>query len=191
MADFSKSYALMQKWENRTDKQGNTIVYSNDPIDKGGETVYGISRKAHPQWEGWRILDSIKSKLKEPNNTISLSRTIIASNAFTDMVKGFYRTNYFEPMWLQHCKHQPFADNIFLLGVNAGTKRAIKIAQRAGGLMADGVIGEQTLKLLLNAGDKETKRFTELEIEYYKSIVEKDPTQERFLKGWINRAKAV
>lgn len=190
MADFNKSYALMQKWENRVDKQGNLIVYSNDPLDKGGETVFGISRKANPQWEGWTVLDKLKAGIVNPN-PLSLSKTIIASNAFSSMVKGFYKKNYFDAMWLLHCIHQPFADNIFLLGVNAGIKRAIKVAQRAGGLIADGVIGEKTIDLYLKAGDKETKRFTELEIEYYKSIVEKDPSQEKYLKGWINRAKAV
>ena len=34
--------------------------YVDDPDDRGGETYKGISRKNHPAWEGWEIIDSMK-----------------------------------------------------------------------------------------------------------------------------------
>ena len=34
--------------------------YVDDPDDRGGETVRGISRKHHPDWRGWIQVDGIK-----------------------------------------------------------------------------------------------------------------------------------
>ena len=31
-------------------------------VDKGGETYRGIARKYNPDWAGWKIIDSLKSK---------------------------------------------------------------------------------------------------------------------------------
>ena len=34
--------------------------YVNSPLDRGGETFRGISRKNWPEWEGWKTVDDIK-----------------------------------------------------------------------------------------------------------------------------------
>ena len=49
MADFTQAHALVKAFEGG---------YSNDPLDCGGETIYGISRQAHPHWPGWTMLDA-------------------------------------------------------------------------------------------------------------------------------------
>ena len=52
--DFSKAfYALMADeglWH-----------LEHDPRDPGGETWSGISRKNHPRWEGWSLIDQAKA----------------------------------------------------------------------------------------------------------------------------------
>jgi lysozyme family protein len=35
--------------------------YSNNPNDRGAETYRGISRKFHPDWRGWPIVDTAKA----------------------------------------------------------------------------------------------------------------------------------
>ena len=34
--------------------------YVNHPNDPGGETYKGISRRAHPNWKGWQLIDQKK-----------------------------------------------------------------------------------------------------------------------------------
>ena len=77
-------------------------------------------------------------------------------------------------------KHQDFASNLFLLGVNAGPKIAIMVGQRACNIIADGIIGKQTIASWKTAGDNECKKFTTIEIEHYKSLIVKD---KRFFGG--------
>ena len=42
-------FKWLMKWE------GETIT--NDPRDPGGMTAYGISRRFHPLWPGWALID--------------------------------------------------------------------------------------------------------------------------------------
>ena len=37
-------------------------LYSNNPQDAGGETVWGIARNKHPEWGGWPIVDQLKNQ---------------------------------------------------------------------------------------------------------------------------------
>ncbi len=45
--------------------------YANHPADKGGETYRGISRKANPNWEGWKYIDDVKRTGKGLNGWLS------------------------------------------------------------------------------------------------------------------------
>lgn len=36
--------------------EGKTVT--NDPRDPGGMTAWGISRRYHPLWAGWGLVDS-------------------------------------------------------------------------------------------------------------------------------------
>jgi len=44
---FGKALAFVLSWEGG---------YSNDPDDAGGETYKGITRKHHPDWQGWQFV---------------------------------------------------------------------------------------------------------------------------------------
>lgn len=69
----------------------NEGLYSNDPTDKGGETVYGIARNMHPRWGGWMIVDSLKKQKGFPHNLLSSDDLIILKNEF-------YKTTFFDPV---------------------------------------------------------------------------------------------
>lgn len=133
-------------------------------------------------------------KLKKEYGThdlILLSNKILENENITKVVEYFFENNYWKKLKCNIVKHQDFASNLFLLGVNAGPKIAIKVGQRACNIIADGIIGKQTINAWKMASDKECKKFTEIEIKHYESLIVKDPSQERFRRGWLKRANAV
>jgi len=81
------------------------------------------------------------------------------------------------------------ADSIFDFAVNAGIKTTVLIVQSVVGTKTDGIIGEQTLKKLnsLDFGYFQPA-FTVAKITHYISIIQKRPTNKKYLFGWIIRA---
>lgn len=96
---------------------------SNDPRDEGGETVYGLSRAAHPSMPWPPTLDDAKAE---------------------------YRKDYYDA---HRCAEMPFpwALAVFDAAVNQ-TEMAVRMAQRALNTTQDGVIGAETLKLMAMSG---------------------------------------
>ena len=62
-------------------------------------------------------------------------------------------------------------------------------------LIVDGVLGKLSLEEINRLCDirlKEIKQsLIDKQIEEYNRIVEKDPSQQKFLKGWIKRANSI
>jgi hypothetical protein len=72
----------------------------------------------------------------------------------------------------------------FSCAVNCGVATATKIMQRAANIKADGIIGPVTLE----AAKKVSIQDYAIEwAAHYRAIIEKDATQQQFLKGWLNR----
>ena len=184
MADFKKSFDEIIKFEGE---------YSNDPDDLGGETFMGISRIHHPDWAGWGILKNEK----------------IDKNSFllVDLVKNFYKTNYWNRFLGDNIPGmaQEIATELFDISINMGVHTAVKMIQEGlnilnrnqkdyNDLFIDGVFGEKTLLTLILHLDKEKgdpktlKRILNaLQASKYLSIVRRNPTQEKFIRGWIRR----
>lgn len=81
-------------------------------------------------------------------------------------------------------------------GVNAGIKTSVKLLQKAVNnvynvkISVDGMIGSTTLKYTNGAKTNEVAReFIEQRNQYYKNLVSKNPSQRKFLNGWLNRVK--
>mgnify|MGYP004494920569 FL=1 len=189
MANFKISYELLKEWENLKTKKG-LIVYSNIPQDKGGETVLGVARKKNPNLSIWQEVDKLKKEYGT-HDLILLSNKILENENITKVVEYFFENNYWKKLKCDLVEHQDFASNLLLLGVNAGVKRAIKVGQKSCGIVEDGIIGKQTINAWKMVSDKECKKFTEIEIKHYESLIVKDPSQERFRRGWLKRANAV
>lgn len=152
--------------------------YVNDPVDKGGETYAGIARNFHPNWSGWSYIDFIK-KTKGP----------IARNAKLPDVQAqvdeFYRA-WWDSKLFGQINSQEVANLLFDFNVNSGS--AIKIVQRIVGVTADGAMGPNTIAAINKANP--SKLHAELKAarkSLYDSLVAKDPTQQKFYAGWINR----
>lgn len=189
MSDYKQAYELLKSWENRKTKKG-LIVYSNIKEDKGGETVLGVARKIHPNLQIWNEVDKL-TKEYGTKDLITLSNKILENKNITETVYDFFYKNYWLKAKCNIIENNDFACNVFLLSVNAGVKRGVKTGQEACGITADGIIGKNTLSAWKKAGLKEAKRYTEIEIEYYKSLVEKDASQSKFINGWLRRANAI
>ncbi|MDY7026631.1 MAG: putative peptidoglycan-binding domain-containing protein, partial [Pseudomonadota bacterium] len=80
------------------------------------------------------------------------------------------------------------AETIFDFAVNAGVKTASKLAQNTVGATVDGFIGRQSIALLNKADPEKFKLYYALsKIRRYSEIVRRNPSQVKFLRGWINR----
>jgi lysozyme family protein len=158
-----------QALERVLDHEGR--VHEHDPLDKGGETYWGISRKAFPNWIGWSIL----ANGNEPH---------------FDIVSDLYRSSFWMPL---RCVDMPsaIAEKLFDTAVNIGNAKAAKILQAVVGIKADGIIGPITLAAVNASNEQEMLTlFREIQADYYLSIVRNDPTQERFINGWLTRARS-
>ena len=138
--------------------------------DRGGATYAGIARNFHPSWQGWKFIDQ-------------------GETPPADLVRQFYRSQFWHPLRLDEVTHQEVAANIFDFGVNAGISTAAKLAQLVAGATPDGKIGAKTLQAL-NGIDPDlfVARYALAKIARYRDIVRKDRSQIKFLVGWVSRA---
>lgn len=168
--------------------------YVNDPNDKGGETYMGISRRFHPDWEGWGIVDAFK------NNHAINRGMIIDDPDLHEHVAGFYFDEFWNPLRLNWITSQAIANEIYDTAVNMGPKVAAKILQRALNLLnrdakdyqdipEDGVIGKETISLTEKypMSDVLLKVLNGLQFSRYADICERDPSQEANFRGWLTR----
>jgi lysozyme family protein len=135
--------------------------YVDDPTDRGGETKYGISKKAYPN-------EDIK-------------------NLTIERAKQLYIQDYVKPCKADLLnKDIQYAH--FDAAVNHGVKGAAKILQRASGVKDDGIIGKITLKACENLS---LERYLLFRAFYYMEIVGNNPSQYKYIKGWANRLKHI
>ena len=133
MANFELAFERTMK---------NEGVYCNDPDDAGKETCFGISRKHHPNWAGWKTVDAFK---KSFTTRTSLTNALKGNNVLLSLVRKFYKENFWDCFELDDCKSNNTAYLMFDTAVNMGKAQAIKLAQRALGLKET---GRWSLKLL-------------------------------------------
>ena len=136
--------------------------YINDPDDKGGETKFGISKRAYPN--------------------------IDIKNLTTDEAKAIYKKDYWDKIKGDEIVSDEIAYEIFDTAVNMGARTSSKLAQIVVGAYPDGYIGAKTLEKL-NSVDVElfVTKFKLSKIARYTYLVKKNPVNKRFLFGWINR----
>lgn len=162
--------------------------YQNDPADKGNYhkgvligTNWGISA---PVLAGW------------------LGRTITADdmrNLSEEDAREIYERRYLSGPRI-HTLPEPVQTFVLDAAVNHGPGTAIKLLQRVlnaaefGPVDVDGVIGPATRNVVNEAltamGNYLMNALVDERIAFYRAIVQRDPTQRRFLAGWIRRAES-
>lgn len=131
--------------------------------DSGGWTKYGISYNNNKQH--FKSLDEFKQMSFDKASEIAYN-------------------NHYKPLDLGIVNPSVQA-MLFDIAFNMGVKRAIILAQRALKLDDDGVIGKNTRANLHKLGKVELNNER---VKYFNAIVKSNPTQSKFLKGWLNRA---
>lgn len=154
--------------------------YVNDPLDRGGETYQGISRVNWPNWEGWKILDAKKPIRKGQ-----------VFGDLTNAVLRFYQTNYWLPVRGADIRTQAIADILADWKINGGytVEKLQRILNRLGyNIAVDGVFGPITLQAVNTANQKALLEAIKAERKaWYMAIIQNDPSQKRFEKGWLAR----
>lgn len=139
---------------------GHEGGYVNHPKDPGGETKYGISKRAYPN-------EDIK-------------------NLTLDRAKLIYARDYWEP---SGCNEWPEAMrfDVFDVAVNSGVTTAIKMVQRASFCEADGILGPRT-RLAVKAMNPLVMhaRINGARLAYMADL----PTWPAFGRGWAKRIAA-
>lgn len=139
------------------------VGYVNDPLDRGGETKFGIAANANPDLN-------------------------IKSITWADA-----KAVYYDRYWVTGiCERLPprLAVLHFDGCINHGISRAKKFLQKAVGAEADGIIGQQTLSAI---SEQEPvwicNKVCDLREQFYQDITEAKPEQSRYLDGWLRRVK--
>jgi len=147
--------------------------YVNDPADAGGETNLGVTAGAWGAYLGRPINSGEMQALTK------------------DTVKPFYRQMYWDkvkgddlPAGVDYV--------VFDFAVNAGVSRAAKFLQRSVGAVDDGVIGNGTLgKVAVTNKQRLLAAFADQKQRFYNGLALSNPSQQKFLKGWLARVDKV
>ena len=150
------------------------------------------------QWEGWATIDSHKSGGDFPDCLDDI-------DDLQKSVHAFYKEKYWDVNKLDQVDSQAVAEEMFDTGVNMGVGRAAKFLQKSlnylnrngklyNGLEVDGAIGGLSLDALeriLDDGDEKVllTMLNVLQGQHYMNYMDKDPTQEKYARGWFKRVK--
>jgi lysozyme family protein len=153
--------------------------WANSPLDKGGETYRGISRRFWASWEGWEIVDKEKA--------VSFKPGIIWENTTLEqMVNNFYKKNFWDTIRGDELPLK-MAIALFDCGIDSGTGRAIRLMQIALNVETTGIVDDQTLKSAFLKGENGIVEFLARRAKYIHEIMDNDPTQKGWSMNWFRR----
>ena len=147
--------------------------YVHDPVDRGGPTKYGITQRTLRAWRGQAVTADDVRRLT------------------TDEARAIYRRRYVEDPGFARLP-DPLRVQVVDDGVLSGPRQAVKDLQRAiGGVTVDGRLGPKTRAALRQQGVAVVHaQLIQVRAARIGRIVHRDPSQARFLKGWLTRITA-
>jgi lysozyme family protein len=136
---------------------GHEGTYSNDPADPGGETMWGISKRAYPDLD--------------------------IAHLTRDEAKFIYLRDFWQKI---HANELPgaVAFQVFDFAVNSGIGTAVRYLQRALKVADDGYWGPITRAAVTQTNETDLLlRFNALRLDFYTRL----STWPSFGKGWARR----
>lgn len=153
-----------------TQAQRRNVGYVNDPVDRGGETKYGVAKRPNPDlditnldWEAAKRVYFRRYWLTSNSDDVTLMSPRLAILHFDG-------------------------------AVNHGVGRAGRFLQRAVGAVEDGDVGPGTLRSVKAAIEAQgdvalCHRICDFREAFYEAIIARDPAQARFRNGWMRRIR--
>lgn len=162
---FDTSLPFVLRWEGG---------FVDNPADPGGRTNRGVTQKVYDRW---------RQEQRLPLRDVKLLDDV--------EMQAIYRAGYWVP---GHCEELrgPLDLVEFDTAVNMGVGRAIRFLQTAAGCHVDGAFGSDT-RTALGACDEGAAvvAYCDAREQYYRALVVKNPQLGIFLKGWLNRLRAL
>jgi len=144
-----------------TSVQRRAVGYVDDPLDRGGETKFGVALNANPDLD------------------------------ITNLTWAQAKAVYYDRYWVTGaCEKlsERVAVLHFDGCVNHGVGRAKKFLQTSVGAVADGIVGANTLAAVNSKDPIDIcNKICDLREKFYRDIVTNKPNQARFLNGWLRR----
>ncbi len=169
---------------------------SNDKDDKGGITNFGIS---------YSFLKNAAAKEKDIMKEVDLNHNNkIDSYDVRYMTKKEAQDLYKKEFWDKYgygaINYQPLATKILDISVNMGPTKATSLLRKACKGYNYPLVDSKSPYLrkheadFLNSlpvveQDKIISNIITLSIDFYEYLAKKNPSQRKFLKGWIKRAR--
>lgn len=184
MADnFSIAHTFTALWEGGE---------SDHPADRGGLTKFGVSLK---------FLQDLAAESQANRDTLDHMGIILPVNRTTvgrltaTQAAGLFRWRFWDKLKLDLIPLRP-AVVLYDAAVNSGPSQSVKLAQRGYNhcvtygqpLVVDGTMGPATRAAMKIADtDKCLTAMLDEREKFFQTIVDNKPSQQVFLKGWINR----
>ena len=166
MAKIELPTPFILKWEGG---------YVNDSDDRGGATNMGVTIAT------WRQV----GYYKDGDGDIDVADLRLLTRE--DVIRRVLKPHCWDRWQADKINSQAVA-NILVDWVWGSGVYGIKVSQRVPGVAADGIVGPRTLAAV-NAADPR-RFFDEIKAErnaFLLRIVESQPAQRKFLRGWQNR----
>jgi len=145
--------------------------FVNDPSDRGGATKFGITLATL----GWYLgrpatIDDVR-------------------NLDIEVARAIYEKRYLKAPGFDKISWVPLQNQLVDFGVNSGPQVAIMNLQEILGVETDGILGPKTLEALKNSDPTRVNvSLAKRRIMMITRIVRRDPSQVKFLSGWVSRA---
>lgn len=144
--------------------------YTNDPLDPGGPTKYGITQSTLSRWRK-KVVTATDVK-----------------NLTLEEASKIYKSFFVEAPGYLYLEDDPLAEQLIDAGVNHGPEKSIRMLQQVVGTTVDGRIGPKTkTKYLQMKPEKVFSKFMGARIKYYSEILLNKPSQVKYAGGWLNR----
>lgn len=137
---------------------------SNHPADKGGRTAFGISERNFPDaWKDGKVTE--------------------------EEARAIYDMKFVKGPGFDKVPDKRLREQLIDYGVNSGPMVAIQKLQDILKVPVDGILGPATLTALASVHpDDANSLLVVARVKMIGQIVSKNPSQVKFLNGWLNRA---
>ncbi|MBB5143939.1 glycosyl hydrolase 108 family protein [Desulfovibrio intestinalis] len=185
--NFSIAHKFTATWEGGE---------SDHPADGGGLTKYGASLA---------FLKGVAAESQSNRDTLErmgirlpITRQVIIDLTETQ-ASSLFRWQFWDRLKLDLIPLRP-AVVLYDAAVNSGPAQSIKLAQRGYNrcvtygqpLVVDGIMGPATRAAMKMADtDKALSAMLDEREKFFQTIGDKNPSQQVFLRGWINRVDAL